>query len=340
MQPQTTGATPIPFRFTGSGGEYFRIWIVNLLLSIVTLGVYSAWAKVRRNRYFYGNTRLGNASFQYLATPKTILRGRLVAAGVFGVYSVVSHLWPQGSLLLWLLFIGLLPWLIVKSLIFRTRNTAFRNIRFDFKGAYGKAAWVFVFIAVLIPLTLGLILPYMNYAQRRFVTEHSAYGATPFLFKAKVAAFYGIYGKALLMLLACIALLVAAFVALATQPELAPYATLMVLPFLLFLLFLSSYGNSRLSNLAYNHTSLGGHRFKSSLRARELFRLYLSNAVGIVMTLGFFIPWAKVRLARYQAEHLRFVPQGDLDQFFAAQSAKAGSIGEEMGEMFDVDVGI
>ena len=44
------------FSFTGNASEYFGIWIVNLLLSIVTFGIYTAWAKVRRLRYFYGNT--------------------------------------------------------------------------------------------------------------------------------------------------------------------------------------------------------------------------------------------------------------------------------------------
>ena len=39
--------------FTGTGSEYFRIWIVNLLFTILTLGIYSAWAKVRKLRYFY-----------------------------------------------------------------------------------------------------------------------------------------------------------------------------------------------------------------------------------------------------------------------------------------------
>ena len=78
-----SAAQAMPFRFTGNGGEYFRIWIVNLFLSIITLGIYSAWAKVRRNRYFYGNTRLGNAGFDYLADPKAILRGRLIAVAVF-----------------------------------------------------------------------------------------------------------------------------------------------------------------------------------------------------------------------------------------------------------------
>ena len=40
-----------PFRFTGTGGEYFRIWIVNVMLSVVTFGIYSAWAKARRLQY-------------------------------------------------------------------------------------------------------------------------------------------------------------------------------------------------------------------------------------------------------------------------------------------------
>lgn len=44
------GSAPIAFRFAGSGSEYFKIWITNLLRSILTLGIYSAWAKVRRNR--------------------------------------------------------------------------------------------------------------------------------------------------------------------------------------------------------------------------------------------------------------------------------------------------
>ena len=30
--------------FTGKASEYFGIWIVNVLLTILTLGIYSAWA--------------------------------------------------------------------------------------------------------------------------------------------------------------------------------------------------------------------------------------------------------------------------------------------------------
>ena len=67
-RPETAARRPLQmsrehFTFTGTAREYFGIWIVNVLLTIITLGVYSAWAKVRRQRYFYGNTWLAGANF-------------------------------------------------------------------------------------------------------------------------------------------------------------------------------------------------------------------------------------------------------------------------------------
>ena len=57
--------TPAPARarFGGSGAEYFRIWIVNVALTLATLGIYSAWAKVRREQYFHRHTSLSGAGF-------------------------------------------------------------------------------------------------------------------------------------------------------------------------------------------------------------------------------------------------------------------------------------
>ncbi|MSQ59387.1 MAG: DUF898 family protein [Betaproteobacteria bacterium] len=68
-QPPKAGAaaTPSPearpFRFTGKTSEFFGIWIVNLFLTIVTLGIYSAWAKARKKRYLYGHTWVADANF-------------------------------------------------------------------------------------------------------------------------------------------------------------------------------------------------------------------------------------------------------------------------------------
>ncbi len=74
-----TTSTTISFHFTGKASEYFKIWIVNGLLTVLTLGIYSAWAKVRTNRYIYGNIYLDNEPFAYTAVPVNILKGRLLA---------------------------------------------------------------------------------------------------------------------------------------------------------------------------------------------------------------------------------------------------------------------
>lgn len=79
---QPVALPPEPLHFTGSGGEYFHIWIVNLLLTILTLGVYSAWAKVRRLQYFCRNTRLAGASFDYHGNPQGTHHSAGLAAGL------------------------------------------------------------------------------------------------------------------------------------------------------------------------------------------------------------------------------------------------------------------
>ena len=82
------------FQFHGRGGEYFGIWIVNILLTIVTLGLYSPWAHVRNKQYFYGNTDLAGERFEYLATGKQIFLGRLIAGVLFVTYVLLSNSMP------------------------------------------------------------------------------------------------------------------------------------------------------------------------------------------------------------------------------------------------------
>lgn len=124
MDQQPSTQTTIPFEFHGRAGEYFGIWIVNILLTIITIGIYTAWAKVRTNRYFYGKTILNNTNFAYLADPIAILKGWLIAVAILIIYSVVSSFIPPIELLFFLLLILATPFLVVKSMRFRNRNSA------------------------------------------------------------------------------------------------------------------------------------------------------------------------------------------------------------------------
>jgi uncharacterized membrane protein YjgN (DUF898 family) len=98
-----TAITPAPssntlrienFAFHGTGSEYFRIWIVNLLLTLVTFGIYSAWAKVRRMRYLHENTELMGARFGYHGDALKILIGRVVVVVAVVAFYAASHFYP------------------------------------------------------------------------------------------------------------------------------------------------------------------------------------------------------------------------------------------------------
>ena len=105
-------------------------------------------------------------------------------------------------------------------------------------------------------------------------------------------------------------------------------------------LYLFAYYKARLTNLVFGNASIDGHVLEASLSPTGLFKVYLGNLLGILVTLGLFIPWARVRTARYMAEHLSLLPDGDLDRFVAAQQEKVTALGEEMGEVFDIDIGL
>jgi uncharacterized membrane protein YjgN (DUF898 family) len=181
--------------FTGDAGNYFGIWIVNVFLSIITLGIYSAWAKVRRMKYFYNNTKIDGVGFDYHAKPTSILIGRLIAFAAFVAYTVLSRFSPlMGGLLLLALFVAT-PWIIVRSLIFNARNSSHRGLRFDFVGKTGRAALVFIAYPFLVIFTLGLAIPFVAQRSNKFVFEHHKFGMSHFQSEALVKDFYKIYLK-------------------------------------------------------------------------------------------------------------------------------------------------
>ena len=314
----------VPLRFTGRAGEYFRIWIVNICLSIVTLGIYSAWAKVRRKRYFYGNTLLGDSAFEYLADPKAILKGRIVVVGGFAIYSLVGRINPMAGLAMALVFLGVLPWLIVRASRFNAVNSAHRNVRFDFRAGYGEMARLLTLPIFLVPLTLGLLYPYYAYRKRRFFLEHSTFGTTPFAFDASAGAYYFVYLKAALM-----------FVLF-----LAGSAVTLGIGALPFYIWFAAYRDGAVGRLTWKSTRLGALRFDCRWTTGGLFKLFFLNSLGVIATAGLLAPWAAVRTARYQLKRIALQPGGEIGAFIAAAQERVGAIGDEASDLLGFDFGL
>lgn len=143
----------VPIGFRGEGKVYFGIWIVNLLLILVTLGLYYPWAKYRRLKYFHQHTFADGHAFDFMAQPKQMLRGYLIALVVFGAYYLSSQWAPLLGLGI-LAFISLaLPWALRSSRRFYLANTRWRGLRFSFTGSIQDAYW-----ALMPTLLLGYAL--------------------------------------------------------------------------------------------------------------------------------------------------------------------------------------
>jgi uncharacterized membrane protein YjgN (DUF898 family) len=314
----------VALKFTGSAGEYFRIWIVNLCLTVVTLGIYSAWAKVRRKRYFYGSTLLEGSAFEYVGNPVAILKGRILVLLVFGAYSLSQQINVVISLLLLFVVLVFLPWVIQRALQFNARNSTHRNVRFGFKGSKMDIFGLLLIGGLLVPATLGLAYPFYFSMKRKIFVENSSYGNRRFTFSATTGDYYFASMK---ISFAFLGFLAGSIVTLGIG----------MLP-LYFLL--RGYAETTFARLAWRNTALGDIRFDCGWTAGGLFGLYFANALAVLFSFGLLIPWAAIRTARYKLERITLQSEHGLGTVLAAAQEEVGAVGDEAGELLGFDFGL
>jgi len=125
-----------------------------VLLSIVTLYIYSAWAKVRTRRYFHGNTLLDGSAFEYHARPLQILAGRMIAVLLFVAVTFSGIIHPLAPIVAAVLLALIVPWAIWRSTKFNARMSSYRNVRFGFDGGLGMM-YLCVLVLPFLPLLVA-----------------------------------------------------------------------------------------------------------------------------------------------------------------------------------------
>lgn len=305
-----------PLSFQGNGGTLFGIQIVNLLLIIVTLGIYYFWAKTRVRVYTWSHVDFNSDRFAYHGTGKEVLLGWLKALVVFGVPFFAFKNIPiitgaplpvqiAGIVVSFLLIAIFVPVATVGSRRYRLSRTSLRGIRFSFRGRWFEFAKIFFACTPWLILTLGFYMPYFDMRRQIFLIEKGYYGNEKFGFDGK--------GKDLL----------GSFV----------LAVILALPTLFISLFWYSYKKTRYT---WNHTSFGAARFQSTISFGGLIGLYLVNGLILIFTLGFGAPWAKVRTLCYYLTHLTLEDQIDLSTI-VQEAQDSSAFGEEVGDFLAMD---
>jgi uncharacterized membrane protein YjgN (DUF898 family) len=352
--PAPMERAPEQLRFTGTGSGYFGIWIVNLLLTLITLGIYSAWAKVRRLQYFYRHTELAGSSFDFHGSPVRILIGRILALVLLFLYNYSVRLQSWLTLVIIVGLAVIMPWLLRNSFRFRLYNASWRGTRFHFRGGLGGAYRVFLLNGFLALITLYIMAPFMHQRLKAYQHDNSWFGKTRFSFHASAGQFYLIY---LLLFAAMVGFLIVVIgsgifgtlIAISQaskhgghiDPRAAVRAVVILYGAAIALgVSIGPAFTALSSNLIWSNTRVGEHRIECKMSPWMLIWISASNLVLIALTLGLYIPWAVVRLTKYRVECVRLLPASDLQEFVAAEPEALGAVGEEAAAVFDFDIAL
>ncbi len=347
--------------YAGRLGRLFRIFVVNLLLQIVTLGVYRFWARTRIRRYVWGSTRVNDEPFEYTGTGRELfvgfMRVLIVLFPLLLVLAIVELYLDEDQ------FVTARSLDVVKSLGFlyliyaggyfarryRMSRTLWHGIRFRQGGsawAYAGRALGWVSLAIA---TLGLTLPFYHLALARYEHGNLRFGSAAFAFDGSVRALYptfavAYFGGLVLTALAAAALAPLALPGLRSIPRLdwlelwhaVAIAAVAAAPICFTATFM--WYRARFWRFVARATRLDTVRFDlPAITGLRLFRLTFGNYLIGLLSLGLLAPIVIQRSMRFWTRHLQL--DGTLDLAHVAQTESGPLRGEGLAGFFDIDVG-
>jgi len=303
--------------FHGSGGTLFGIYVVNVLLTIVTLGFYRFWGKVRVRRFMLSQTAFEGDRFAYHGTGKELLLGFVKALLFIGLPITVMNSAARFSgdlkiviashVLTYVLVFTFIPIAMVGARRYRMSRISWRGIRFSFRGRAWAYAKIFMLATLLNAVTLTLYYPFFEARQQAFMVSNSYFGRRPFRFDGRGRDLLSMHVMALLLLV----------------PTLGLY------------LF---WYQAKKTRYIRNHTSFETARFRSTMTGGALLVQSLVNLLLLIVTLGLAWPWVLIRRTRFEFSCLTV--EGPLDLAGIVQEPQlATATGDALSSLLGADVG-
>ena len=343
MQPMQ----PIALEFKADSWIYFRLWITNLWLIVITLGLCFPWAKARKIKFFHENTWLHDSHFVSTINPRSMFKGFLLVNFIVLMIGLVVVLLPAETrsdqfkmqLLSVSLFLLVFPWFYHRGLRYRLHNTSYRGVRFSSNVSLKTCYQVFCFWAMTSFVFFFYPLSFARF--RELQLKYTRFGSTSFSLESNLGTLYKIFFKAFALGVVAMLVLIALFVSSAVTGSLSPILIgAGVVSFSVLTQWAICYWRANANNLMLSTVGIGPHLYlQSKLTTKELFKLYVTNTILIVLTLGLFIPFASIRLAKYKANSLVvWCPSPDfLKVLSGAQVKQDSAIGEPLVDDFSFD---
>ncbi|MCL2183200.1 MAG: YjgN family protein [Chitinispirillia bacterium] len=316
--------------FRGDSGTFFKIWISNLLLTVLTLGIYYPWGRANMKRYIYSSTYIGDHSFEFHGKGKQMFIGLLkfsaitlllfvaaivamVLAGGFGVALTSIFL----RVLLVIAYMPILGLFIHGARRFRMSRTSYRGIRFGYRGKKKSLIWIMTKGALLIPVTLGIYTLWLINNMRSYIYNNTKFGNMKSEFTGKSSDFFWMK-------------VVGTFLS---------YVTLGIYYFW----YKKNQFYFFYENLCFKKDG-AVIEIVPKATPRQFFSLIAGNWLILIFTLGIGYPIAKVRTLRFTADNLELVGDVDLNTIIQTEEQYRDALGDaaadidDSADFFDLDV--
>ena len=279
---------PTRLSYTGRATALTRIFLRNLLLGILTLGLYAPRGRVHTRRYVWQHVAIGDAPLQWLGSFES--QYRLQTNGgqfLFGLWLTwltcqmmramhVGSPWLAHAfvpVLLGLVSLMIRPFLQYSSRGYQLSETSWRGVTCGLDGDRATYARIYLTGYLWTLVTLGFGYGSFAVRTRAYLINNSRWGDQSFQYQGSVGEVRRLY---VLGTLACV-------------------------------LTLGAYLPWHIARLRHYHgskTTLGPLQLRIFQEGSGLSNLWMQNLCIYLGTLGLGAAWAKSRSLRYQMEHM------------------------------------
>lgn len=309
------------FTYFGKGAEFAVIYFKNILLTIVTLGLYYPWAKVERLKYHYQSTELDNSRFSFTGTGKEVFKGFIkvyaiiVALYLFLIYATQTQnttLLVIAFTIFYLFFIALIPFAIHGAMRYRASRSAWKGIHFKYLGNRMELFWLCLKGILLSIVTLGIYSAWFQVDIRKYIISHLRFGNLSFDFKGQGDRLFVINLKFIFL-------------------------------FYLTLGLYSIWYYKELMQFYVNNTEITQDGKKVKLRftmqAGDIFELFIVNFLLIIFTLGLAAPWVVVRTLQFMFRFIEIEEGLDTDKIQqVSYDDYDNAAGDDFLDFLDIDL--
>lgn len=183
--PSVAPASPLVF--SGDRSEFRRLVVRGAMLELITVGFYRFWLATDMRRHLWSHTSVEGDAPEYTGTAKELFIGFLVALAIlvpiylayFLLTLEAERLRTFASVPLILFYYFFAQFAFYRARRYRLTRTIWRGVRFGMGGSGVSYALRVALWSLLLPLTLGIILPWRQASLERYKLRHTAYGSLP-----------------------------------------------------------------------------------------------------------------------------------------------------------------